>query len=1088
MRQTALQFKPKPSTNDENMRPLDDKAKRKRLNEDAKSPSKTAPAAGSSGRALHTQPQGEAPAGCVWDVMLGAWKPIKRVPVDSSDDDDWAGTPFEVPKKAAKKAAQAPDERKDSANVDGWAGFGPPPPRATPTGSPAARPVQPSPPPRPPAVRSPAKSKASSSGKVRKSAKKLPPSRPATPPALPPITAISGVLEGEAASALVSSWQFVRCFAHVLQLEGCLPPSLEQLEQGLRSQGEVGAVTQLHVCLLKLILSSEDNSLLDYESNEEEEEPTPAEIPSPDAPPADAPPADATAVKRKRGRPPGSGAHPAAAARQPARRAQHVPRPNTGLHAWNAGDLKAYVDEDTWPEVLRQLIVQWHLRVDDKDGGARPDQAEPDAALLDLAERLREGEYSAVPPPLRAAALGQLCDWALELLSPHIVSACDQLEAVRKAESSQDRAAKKAEREARNGVKAALTAARNASTEAWSAYSLAEKELDRASQEYHKSAITQEGVAGAKMAMQEAQRARDEAREASKEAKDAIRRLQAGGAATSKGESEVDERKPTERLLSMQEAKAQAEARAAAAEAAARAAKVAAEREQWKEMVRLRPLGRDADGALYWQLPRPQPPDDLEYCQPQSAPVLLVETSNGRWGRVASARTLRRSLAARSLPAEARLRDRLSEVGADDQDADQEAGLLTPGGTKAHEWVGMRVRRVVQGEAFGAVVSGWRPARGDGRPAEWHLLYDDGDEEVVDEEDVRDSLEEAAEPELRALRRKMVELEAALLGGPKKSGKAGKKAKVSDESDAARAAWAAGVDRATTVDEMRPLLEELYESTRRQGAAAGGADELGDGASRDGEWAEAWQREVETDWHKRARASSTSAQLSLRADEAEWNLHTQGDLAAGTQLEVRSDGGKDGSGWRTAHVVAVFGDGSFRVVWEESGGRYKTKDLAAALSKAGQKEQGTLWRFRPATRAPRSQPRAAAGGRRQKEARPQRSCTRQTRAALAEASADGESEEEGSEDEEGESAGSAMEGDSSAASEDERAVDVGDVIEAVHGASGSKRRWLSARVSRTMRGGAFKASFVERQFRNEEKLKLNEEGRNKLWRWPGTKE
>lgn len=1073
MRQTALQFKPKSSSNDENMHPLDGKAKRKRMTEDVKSPSKTAkaPAAGSSGGALHKQPPDGAVAS---DTTLGPWKPSKRVPVDSSDESDWEGVPFEAPKNAAKKG---------EAGADAWAGFGPPPPRTAPTGSsPAARPVQPSPPARAPAARSPGKSKGSS-GKARKNAKKMPQGRPAAPPALPPTVTISNVLEGEAAAALVSSWQFIRCFAHVLPLEGCRPPSLEQLEQGLRSQGEVGAVSQLHVCLLKLILDSEDAALLDYES--EKEEPNPAEGSPPGAPPAGA---DAPPAKPKRGRPPGNGVRPLAAVAQPARRAQHVPRPNTGLHAWNAGDLRAYVDEATWPEVLRQLIVQWHLRVDDTDAGSRSDRAEPDAVLLDLAERLREDDYSAVPPSLRAAALGLLCEQALELLAPHIVGACEQLEAVRKAESSQDRAAKKAEREARHGGKAAMAAARAASSEAWSAYSLAEEELDRASQEYHKSAMTQDGVARAKLAMQEAQRARDEAREASKQAKEAIRRLQAGGAAPTKGESEADEagHKPTDRLLSMHEAKAQAEARAAAAEAAARAAKLAAEREQWKEMVRLRPLGRDANGALYWQLPRPQPPDDLEYCQPPSAPVLLVETRAGRWGRVSSVRALRRSLAARNLAAEARLREWLAEAGMDDHNAEQEAGLLTPGGTGAHEWVGRRVRRVVKGEAFGAVVSGWRPARGDGRPAEWYLLYDDGDEEEVDEDDVRASLQEATQPELRQLRRKLIQLEAALLGGHKKSRKAGKQAGTRDgaEADTARAAWAAGVDRATTVDEMRALLEELYGSARQQGLAAGG-DDLGEGASRDAEWAEAWQREVEVDWHKRARASRSYAQLSLRADEAEWNLHAQGDLGAGTQLEVRSDGGKDGagSGWRTAHVVAVFGDGSFRVVWEESGGRYRTKDVAAALSKAGQKEHGTVWRFRPAPRVHRNRLQAAAGGSRLRDARPQRSCTRQGRGAadLAQAAAD----------DSGDTGYSSGESDFSDTSADVRGVDVGDVVEAVHGASsssGSRRRWVLARVTRTMRGGAFEAAFVDRQFRAEEKLKLNENGRNKLWRWPDAEE
>jgi len=108
MRQTALQFKPKSSSNDENMHPLDGKAKRKRMTEDVKSPSKTAkaPAAGSSGGALHKQPPDGAVAS---DTTLGPWKPSKRVPVDSSDESDWEGVPFEAPKNAAKKGEAGAD-------------------------------------------------------------------------------------------------------------------------------------------------------------------------------------------------------------------------------------------------------------------------------------------------------------------------------------------------------------------------------------------------------------------------------------------------------------------------------------------------------------------------------------------------------------------------------------------------------------------------------------------------------------------------------------------------------------------------------------------------------------------------------------------------------------------------------------------------------------------------------------------------------------------------------------------------------------------------------------------------------------------
>jgi len=1206
MRQTALGFKTAPSTNDENKRPAEAEAsKRKRAAEEqgvgALHPqAKPAPAAvagpseGSGAGAHQAVPadssEDEAfeastkPAKTAAELRAApadssdedqtfetSTKPetaaeLRTAPADSSDEDqafeaskksetaaELRAAPadssdedeaLEVSKKVAKTTAE-PRAASGPSEDDAWGAFGPPPQRApdpwgrqptvpqqvaqaTPTRTPTGGGAK--------AVRgassgkaaatssikkvassgkkaatssskkgaSPGKKAATSSakkastGKVKKSPKRAP-VRTVPLRALPPTTQLSAELQGEAAAALVSSWQFVRCFAHVLEApEGFLPPSLEQLDQCLCSTGELGVVSQLHVCLLKFILKKDSAALLDNETDDDE----PAAAPA--APAAEEKPAGGGG-RGKRGRPRGNGGVGGRS-----RRAQQVPRPNTGMHAWSARDLGAYVDEDTWPEVLRQLIVQWHLRVDEEDGPASrgAELAEPEPLLLGLAKRLREEEYAAVEAPLRCLALGHLCERALELLGSEISGAWEALEAARKAESNKDKAAKKVEREAQKGAKEALAEARRLSSEKWSAYCVAEEELDRASQAYHKCAITQVGVGEARAEMASAQQGRDAARESSRLAKEAVKLLQAGGGgAVDKGEeSEAEEaRKPTERLLSKQEARELAEVERKEAERTAAAAQLTMNRERWQEMVRLPPLGSDVNGALYWHLPRPPPPDNLEHCQPSSAPMVLVEhKEGGAWGRVSSVGALQEALAARALPQEATLRSRLADVASDEHDMDARASLrtpggaasATPGGAAAHEWIGQRVRRVLKGVVYDGVVSGWRPARGDGKPAEWYLLYDDGDEEVIRQAEVEAALAEAAEAPLRALRRRVVELETALLGEVKKPKKAkgGKKGAVPCEDEAAgseRAQWLKRAEAAGGVAELRSLLLELEAAASSLIKEADKMDDKEEApkGKEEAEWRGALEREREHDWPKRLRASVTTAQLSLRAAEAEWNLGAQGGVAAGAEVEVRADGPKDeGSAWRAARVVAVFGDGGFRVVWEESNGRYRTKDLAAVATRAGQHEHGKAWRFKalrvrrptPTQQAPRQPAQQVAAGRAQRgrgrgggpSARPQRSSAPPRGGSLREVESDSEeSESEGSE-------ASVASG-----SEDERAVEVGDVVQAVYNASGHTRTWLLARVTRTSRGG-FEAALTERQYRREDRLQLTVRGEGKLWRWP----
>jgi len=444
----------------------------------------------------------------------------------------------------------------------------------------------------------------------------------------------------------------------------------------------------------------------------------------------------------------------------------------------------------------------------------------------------------------------------------------------------------------------------------------------------------------------------------------------------------------------------------------------------------------------------------------------------------------------RNMVVESRLRERLAELAASDDHSEEETAnlqtpgmaALTPGGNAVHEWIGRRVRRVIQGAPFGGVVSGWRPSRGDGKPAEWYLLYDDGDEEVVEEDDVRAAFDEAADPVVRGLRRRLIKLEETLFGGTQVGKKCAKRQSEDTTTDGdagnERASYAAEVERVCHVDDFRALLLRLYdEAGKQKDASDGTALEMEGRPPKDPEWAQARRREVEFEWHKRVRASCTMAQLALRASEAQWNLHSQGGVGAGAHLEVRCQGTRDTSAWRSCHVVAVFGDGSFRIVWEESGGRYGTRDVSPVLSRAGQKEQGVVWRFPPAARSSRARPVPSNGlqpvdGEHslRNKTRPQRASARPKQSYISETS-----------DESGSDHGSTEEG-------EERELDVDDTIEVMqrnrNGSSGSARRtWVLAKVTRTMRGGAFEVSLVGDQNQKLDKLKLNKTWEGKQWRW-----
>lgn len=1030
-------------------------------------------------------------------------RPDRPLPADSSDD-DWQGVPFEAPKKAARKdsvgapaaaLAQVP-------HVVDW-----PAPAFQPAAAPSIHGAKPGRPPWPadssdddddqmgalPSSRSPAASRAApaaakagpskaSAGKGKASAKKATP-RPVALRPLPGTEPVCDIFQGEAAAALITTWQFVRCFAHMLQPEEWVAPSLEQLRDGLCSTGEFGLVRpalhahqpsvgtpcactrpvalsrrsahtgsrprlpqvgELHMCLLKRLLKHDSSAILDdNQPDEEAEASATARVP--------------TGVAAKK---------------------SQVPRPNTGLHAWLARDFGAYVDEVSWPEVLRQAVVQWHLRVDEDGEGrsaSRVELDEPEPALMELARRLQREDFSAVlDPSLKCRALGHLAERAIELFSADICAACDRLDAARKDKDKKDRTAKKNEREAQ-------IEARRRSAELWAAFCLAEEALDRASQAYHKASLTQKGVPKVKAALQAAQAARDEARAASRLAKDAVKQLQAMSVVAPGVEGRVTERLQSKRAIQELQAAAVAEAKRAAL-----AALEAARREQWQEMVRVQPLGKDADGAFYWHLPRPSPSNDLEQSQPrESGSVVMVEHADGRWGRLASVGSLTEALAERGLKQEAKLLERLGDVASDDDErpiglgtpagkaasgkatageatAGEAAGgtATTPGGTSVHEWVGVRVRRVFKSECFNGVVTSWRPARGDGKPAVWYLRYDDGDEEGVCEDEARAALYEAAEAQLRQLRRKLLAAELALLGEPealKKVGKAGKEAPTTN-SASDRARWAAAVQCASDAPRLKELLIELHAiATRPAGAHS---------EPMDPDWEEAWTRELESYWCERVGSSQTLAQLSMRADELQWNVLSDGGISAGTELEVRTETQKEGGSfrWRSALVAAVFPGGSFRVVWEERDGRYQTMDLASARSRSGRKEQGAMWRFKVG------------------ESSESEDCSKGRPASRAARSngAKAQSYSELTEDESGESTAAGPAG-------GRRGVAVGDLVEAIHGAknaSGHARKWVQVKVSRLSRGN-FEAAFCDEQYLSEPPLKLSAADENKRWRWLG---
>ncbi|EOD13906.1 hypothetical protein EMIHUDRAFT_243657 [Emiliania huxleyi CCMP1516] len=772
---------------------------------------------------------------------------------DLSSDDDWGGLPFEKARREAGAARNSASDDESSASYQHG--------RASPAGS------------------------QSSCGL----------------PSLPDTLPLASVLDAEATTALLVTWQFARCFCRRLQPDRALvTPTLEQLQDGLCSGGESGLVGELHIHLLRLFLEREDKTaLIDDDSDGE-----------------------STEVHR-------------------------VPRPSTGVHAWLARDLAAYLDADRvgWPEVLRLVIAQWKLKEESK-GSAVHDKDWLDPSLLELGRRLRVEEYSSIDATLKCQALGNLCERALEVLGSEIAEAWESLQQARRGEA---KAVRELQREQQRASKVALAAARQRAADLGGELCAAEEDFTHTERAYWAAAAVQhESMVELKEAMDAARAVRDAARDAIRLAKEEVRTLQAGGATAASGSDEGASRRGR-RISSKVEAAAQAEAD-----------RVAVQRAEWADMTRLTPLGRDAEGSVYWLLPGPLPPvDDHQGGQPLG-PLLAVEHQGGGWGQLASLSLLKLALEARDLPGEAKLRRRLAEVTLPEDADDDGSGGPTAGGGQAklgrtdswdasHDWVGLRVRRIVKGETFNAVVSAWRPARGDGKPARWRLRFDDGDEEEVDEEGVAEAIEEAAEASLRAMRRRLLAVEATLLSGSSGAGEARSgPLRAPTASNAAswaeeRRSWLLEVETAVDVAQLRALLLRMYDAVQTPVSSAS------DGGAADVEWSDAWHRELTQAWRRRVLASSTLAQLSLRFAEAQWNLHAQGGVVPGARLEVHCEAShakkaEEGSVWRLAHVVAVFVDGSFRALWDESG-RYQTRDFAAAPSRVGRKERGVVWRF-----------------------------------------------------------------------------------------------------------------------------------------------
>ena len=611
-----------------------------------------------------------------------------------------------------------------------------------------------------PATKKTAKDKAGKAPKLPKApkspkglAKKSSPKKAAAPkvaapkapaPPIPEPLPVLATLPAAAKPALLVSMQMLRIFAGKLELDED-SWSFERLCADLSGEASAasaagGVLSEVHVALLRALLTEEEPLLKTREPFFE----TQLSAHDDDTPEA------------IRWRTVADGAP----------RAPGLAIEYSATHNPKLKDVEALLDELTWPEVLRQLVVQWCEPCEYEKRGRGPQLF--DDELVRCAAALREAEYAQLPVELKARALQALCERALNVFHAHIDESGEELGQVAaqsKAESKEsEKAARAEESRAKEAAKARAAELKAKCSEAWKVLEEKDAAQKLAADALSKAVLSQSGVDAAKAASAKAKAALELARTTYQQAKarrdsggaDAAAEARAaaaaaalvadigGGTSRQREAKAAQEEEKAARARERQLAKRQ--------EAAQRAA-------QLEETLRIKLLGKDRNGARYWALPQMSAaPAEATTEAAALAPTesrLYVESDRGvdsEWGEVADVEALKRALRAshakadgellkalRGLPPLARPNAVLrpaaaaaaaasAEREADSSDeeeeaviaahqaaaleAEREAAVDASGVRRAgHEWIGQRVRQLSDEEVADGTVSGWRPAK-----------------------------------------------------------------------------------------------------------------------------------------------------------------------------------------------------------------------------------------------------------------------------------------------------------------------------------------------------------------------------------------
>ena len=412
------------------------------------------------------------------------------------------------------------------------------------------------------------------------------PKAPAPP--IPEPLPVLATLPAAAKPALLVSMQMLRIFASKLELEED-SWSFERLCADLSGEASAasaagGVLSEVHVALLRALLTEEEPLLKTREPFFEthlsaHDDDTPEAI---------------------RWRTVADGAP----------RAPGLAIEYSATHNPKLKDVEALLDGLTWPEVLRQLVVQWCEPCEYEKRGRGPQLF--DDELIRCAAALREAEYAQLPVELKARALQALCERALNVFHAHIDESGEELGQVAaqsKAESKEsEKAARAEESRAKEAAKARAAELKAKCSEAWKVLEEKDAAQKLAADALSKAVLSQSGVDAAKAASAKAKAALELARTTYQQAKarrdsggaDAAAEARAaaaaaalvadigGGTSRQREAKAAQEEEKAARARERQLAKRQ--------EAAQRAA-------QLEETLRTKLL-KDRNGARYWALPQ----------------------------------------------------------------------------------------------------------------------------------------------------------------------------------------------------------------------------------------------------------------------------------------------------------------------------------------------------------------------------------------------------------------------------------------------------------------------------------------------------